>query len=344
MSFWQSWLKKPQTLWLRKALFQVHLWSGILLGIYIVVVCASGSVIVFRNDFYDILLARVHVKPSGPLLKKDELRRVVEQAHPGKRILAIKPGRDKVEAAEVSFSGGRWLDGWWSDDRLIDPYTGREMGPGVARWFHILAWFSDLHGKLLLGATGMTINAIGGILLMAVCATGLVVWWPGIAAWKRALLLRGGVGWKRFTWDLHGVTGFWIFGILFMWGFTGAYFVFPDPVRAVVNTFTPVLPPPLTQAQIAANNAPVPFPQGPRPRRRRPLTLGGKILRSFSNAHYGNFGGWPVKLLWVVLGFAPVVLFGSALVMWWNRVLNPWRKKIYRPASGAKPAPAQVEV
>ncbi|MEQ1886147.1 MAG: PepSY-associated TM helix domain-containing protein, partial [Bryobacteraceae bacterium] len=58
-------------------------------------------------------------------------------------------------------------------------------------------------------------------------------------------------------------------------------------------------------------------------RGRRPLTTGGKILRGFSSAHYGNFGGWPVKIIYMILGFAPVLLFGTALVMWWNRVLAP---------------------
>ena len=40
---------------LRKLVFQIHLWSGILLGLYVVVVCASGSALVFRNDIYDWL-------------------------------------------------------------------------------------------------------------------------------------------------------------------------------------------------------------------------------------------------------------------------------------------------
>jgi len=35
-----------------------------------------------------------------------------------------------------------------------------------------------------------------------------------------------------------------------------------------------------------------------------------------------------VKVLWVVLGFAPVVLFGTALLMWWNRVLSPLARRL----------------
>jgi hypothetical protein len=112
-----------------------------------------------------------------------------------------------------------------------------------------------------------------------------------------------------------------------MWGLTGGYFVFPQPFRAAINLFTPIIPPPAPQA---APNLLSPSPDrlqsaaGPRPLpRRRPLTLGAKILRGFSNAHYGTFGGRGVKILWVILGLAPAVLFSTALVMWYSRVLAP---------------------
>ena len=50
MSFTERWLRRPQSTWIRKAIFQIHLWSGIGLGLYIVIVCVSGSAIVFRYD------------------------------------------------------------------------------------------------------------------------------------------------------------------------------------------------------------------------------------------------------------------------------------------------------
>ena len=32
MTYWQEWLRQPQSVWLRKAIFQVHMWSGIGIG------------------------------------------------------------------------------------------------------------------------------------------------------------------------------------------------------------------------------------------------------------------------------------------------------------------------
>jgi uncharacterized iron-regulated membrane protein len=166
--------------------------------------------------------------------------------------------------------------------------------------YHWLSWLGKLHGSLLMeDAGGMTANAVGGFLLAGLCRTGIIVWWR-----SAALAIRRKAGWRSFIFDLHGVVGFWTFAVLLMWGLTGGYFVFPQPFRAAVNFFTPISPP------------------------RRPLTLGARILRGFSFAHYGNFAGWEVKLLWVILGLAPAVLFSTALVMWYYRVLAPALRRL----------------
>jgi uncharacterized iron-regulated membrane protein len=266
---WLKWLRRPKSTWIRKVVFQLHLWSGILLGFYAVVVCASGSAIVFRNDIYD------------------------------------------------------WLE---SGGKAVS-YKGT--------LYHWLSWLGKLHGSLLTEGAGMTVNAIGGFLIAALCLTGMIVWWPGLGSWRRALTIHANVGWKRFVFDLHGALGFWTFAVLLMWGLTGGYFVFPQPFRAAITLFTPIDAPPALRpavpnlvsatvdgSQSTAGRRPLP--------RRRPLTLGARILRGFSLAHYGSFGGWGVKTLWVILGLAPAVLFSTALLMWYSRVLAPAMRRLRR--------------
>jgi len=335
MTLGQSWLRNPKKLWLRRAIFQIHLWSGIILGLYVVVVCVSGSAIVFRNDIENVLSQRTQVAASGNLLNREQMRQSVQRAYPDYTIRSIKPGRFSNEATEVTITRG-----WWDTRRVFDPYTGKDIGPSPALLFRSLRWMGDLHGNLLLGPPGLRANGIAGALVAVLCFSGLVVWWPGIASWRRSLWIRGNVGWKRLNWDLHSAIGFWTFALLLMWGLTGAYFPFPAPFRAVINIFTPI-DPPLTQQMVrpqqvyvvppvgaaagGSNTAPVPLR-----RPRRPRTRGQNILRGFSLAHYGNFGGWPLKALWVILGFAPAVLFVTAMLMWWNRVLSPLAAKFLR--------------
>jgi len=46
LTVWHRWVRHPQKVWLRKALFQVHLWSGIALGLYIFLMSVTGGVLV----------------------------------------------------------------------------------------------------------------------------------------------------------------------------------------------------------------------------------------------------------------------------------------------------------
>src|SRR5688572_18683235 len=43
-------LYAPQHLWMRRALFQVHLWAGIGVGLYVFVIGVTGSVLMFREE------------------------------------------------------------------------------------------------------------------------------------------------------------------------------------------------------------------------------------------------------------------------------------------------------
>lgn len=50
MSTWQQWVQRPESLWLRKCLFYMHLWVGAGVGLYIVLMSVTGSLIVYRNE------------------------------------------------------------------------------------------------------------------------------------------------------------------------------------------------------------------------------------------------------------------------------------------------------
>jgi uncharacterized iron-regulated membrane protein len=321
------WLRHPQNLWLRRAVFQIHFWSGLILGLYVFLVCATGSILVFRTELYDLLLAKTKVVVSGDPLTTQQLTEAAQRTYPGYTVQNITPGRFPSEAADIVLTKG-----WHHKDRVFDPYVGRDIGPSVWIYYNILHWASDMHGNLMMGDNGLIANGAGGFLLAMMCITGMIVWWPGTSRWLRSMTLRRGETWKRFNWNLHSVIGFWTFSLILMWGLTGAYFVFPQPFRAVIGVFTTINPPrpprPPQVAQRLGNGAVMRGQAQIRRGPRRPPTKGQKILAGFSAAHYGTFGGWPVKALWVMLGLAPPMLFLTGLLMWWNRVLGPAARRL----------------
>ena len=332
MTFRDRLLRRPQTLWLRKALFQIHLWAGIAVGLYVVAISISGSAIVFRNEIYKYWWPGPKLVPiSGPRLSKDQLKKVVHATHPGYSISYIWESKRPNEATEVWIERDGAKPGK-TIGRLVDPFTGQDLGASRPWYIGTIAWMSDLHTNLLAGDTGRKVNGVLAIFVTALSVTGLMIWWPGAGRVRRSLKIDFRSNWKRLNWDLHSVVGFWMFAIVFIWGVTGVYLVFPRPFQIVVNHFSPlkvymiqteVEQPAVTAPIIRVADSSAPSP-APRRRRRGPPrgSNGDVFLRWFYYLHFGNFGDWPVKAIWVLLGLAPPFLFVTGAIMWWNRVLS----------------------
>lgn len=350
MSFAEQWLRRPQNLWLRRALFQVHLWTGIGLGIYVLLISVSGSAIVFRNEVYNKFGSKPTIVGShGPHLTDDQLKEAAHKAYPGYAVTFIWKPKDPSQATEI------WMDrNGKQKQRLFDPFTGKDLGPSVPLIIRVVAWMSDFHTNLLFGEKGRLINGAGAVFLTLLSITGAIIWWPGVKNWRRGLTIQRKANWKRINWDLHSALGFWTFLFIFMWSFTGIYVVFPTPFQKLINSFAPLdyyrL---VSQTDAPDTHTPVALAPGtsfvlvadsgktdiPRPRRRfRPrYSAGDKIVRWFTYLHFGNFAGWKTKALWAVLGLAPVFLFFTGVLMWWNRVLSKEARRL-RHAPGPLPA------
>jgi uncharacterized iron-regulated membrane protein len=368
----------PRRHWLRRALFQIHLWAGLGVGLYVCVSSISGSALVFHEELGEIAQARLRNLPAAgiagqPRLTLDEAASAVKRALPDQPILSIAPPRHDTAPFEAGVYKGRY--------RLIfvHPVTGEVTGP-VDAGGPVISWLHELHANLLSGGTGRWVNGIGGGMLFLLCVTGLVIWWPGRGKWARALKVDTRAGWKRLTFDLHNATGVWLLIPIAVLAITGSSYTWPRQYRAVISWFSPVTPAPAPKSDVAS--------PGPRPtldalvdqaraldpgahivrvatpgRPDQPYTVftspgaahgpgdltryffdqhSGKLLqvvlpgpRSAGDRlaawigplHTGNFGGAGIKVLWLILGLAPAVLFGSGFLMWWNRVVTRrWRE------------------
>lgn len=295
---WRRWMRQPQTVWLRKAVFQVHMWTGLGVGLYIVAVTVSGSLLVFKAGVNSLFVPATVVSVSGPRLSEEQLRKAVEGRYGMFQVAEIEMPRRADRPAEVTLVSGRY-----KQFRLLDPYTGADLGLAGDETPFIL-WLIELHDNLLGGETGRKVNGAGAVLLIVMCLTGLVIWWPGIANWRRGLMIKRGVSWKRFNFDLHSMMGIWTVALLFLWAFTGAYFAFPETFQTVADYFEP--PESLDPTETAVNE---------------------RLFAAFVRLHFGRGLGDPaystfISWLWVIAGVAPAVLLTTGAVMWWQRVIR----------------------
>ncbi|HEY6507147.1 MAG TPA: PepSY domain-containing protein, partial [Vicinamibacterales bacterium] len=88
------WLRRPQQVWFRRALFQIHLWLGLALGLYVVVLSVSGSVLVYRIELNTYVSApRAMLREGVKPMTADQIRDAAARAYPGWTVTGVFEGR-----------------------------------------------------------------------------------------------------------------------------------------------------------------------------------------------------------------------------------------------------------
>jgi uncharacterized iron-regulated membrane protein len=316
LTVWQRWIRQPQKIWLRRALFQLHLWSGIALGLYILMISVTGSVLVYRNELYRAATPEPIVsKGSGPRLTDAQLAEAAKVWYPGYRVVKIIRPLNLDQAVDVWLRRGDEIK-----ERMFDPRSGSDLGASVPTGIWLVSTLLDLHDNLLAGPTGRTVNGVGALALLALAVTGLAIWWPGIKTWPRSLTLHRGVGWKRWTWHLHSMIGFWTLGFTLVFALSGAYLGFPEQFQDFADRLEP---------PTAANAG---------------VRIVDRVIYWLAFLHFGRINGIGIpcsgpglcdqttKAIWAVFGMAPAAMFLTGAIMWWNRVLGPRLARARRAA------------
>lgn len=383
-----GYINRPHTLWWRKALFQVHLWLGIIIGLYVIAISLSGSVLVFKQSLLNDTPKLSESSVRGPATW-GQLVDVALRANPGSRLANIDMRSTERRVVPIGLA----LDGT-TVTVFVDSFTRNIVKQEDLKKKH---WFVEsmlaLHTTLLLGAGGAVAVGVGGVLLFVMAVIGLVLWWPGIRSWKRTLRINWHSRWTGITFDLHRTFGFWCFLLVFMWGITGAYFIFPRPVHQAIKVLSPM--PSLEQRPSDWRQGDAILPVDDfigRAQRMYPLdklayvfmdvdrphgevqvymslrpsvpmeqledevvfqpatgailmntssvhwTAGERLSLGLYSAHFGDFGGWLLRIAWALLGLVPVVLVITGYAMWWNRTLKKkWAKLTKREAVATGP-------
>jgi len=295
MTWQEKWLRQPQTFWFRRVVFQIHLWSGLAIGLYIVAISISGSILVYRSELRQAYEPETRfVSISGERLTEEELTHHATQAYPHHQVARIILRDDPARAATVTLT-----QNGSPTQLLFDPYSGADLGHRLPLPYRLTTWLLDLHDNLLYGEIGRRINGLGAIILTLLAGSGVVIWWPGVLTWRRSLQVSWRATWNRFNWTLHSALGAWFVLFVAMWGITGIYLTIPEPFNLVADTIEPV-----DEETF------------------EPRTV-DTILYWIASVHFGRFGGIKTKIIWFIVGIIPVILFLTGTLMWWNRVIRP---------------------
>ena len=199
-SLWRRWVDRPQRVWLRRALFQIHLWLALGLGLYIVMISLTGSAVVFRREFSLWMVPRSVPAAVGTPLSGDDLRHAVERAYPSQTVVAVREPRRRDRPVSVTLErAGK------TTDRLFDQYAVKDLGSSFPPFLRTVEWLVDLHDNLLGGETGRAINGVAALLVTGVLVSGVVIWWSNVSLVQTKLSGANLTGCRVYgvsAWDL----------------------------------------------------------------------------------------------------------------------------------------------
>lgn len=260
MSLLREYLRRPRKIRLRRLSFQIHLWVGLILTLYLIMIGLTGSILVFREDLEKLagLNPWSNLHTSGRPADPADVIANVRAAFPQARLISLQ-APTALNPVYVAVMQGRGRN-FGIGGIAIHPATAQVLGRMPRRLPPNWAWLAfvrSLHATLLLGIKGREVNgALAGALLL-INLTGLVIWWPGLKLWPRALSVDFARGWRRVNFDLHRALGFWTIVIVSFWGISGVYFGWPGETKRLVDRISPLVsavPPAVT---IEARESPV---------------------------------------------------------------------------------------
>lgn len=228
----------------RKLWLKIHRWVGLTVGLLLVLLGLTGSLLVFDHAIDEWLHPEVLLtEGSGEPAPLTEVVAAAEGALPGDathHAHAIVSPRVANGVWTAWIQTGSEAAPQWTLVH-VDPYTAQFTGSRV--WGEdLMSWIYKLHYTLHGGDAGMTIVGIAGIVLMLSVATGIYLWWPLWSnSWRAAFAVRRDA---RLHYDLHKTFGIVSGLILLVVSFTGVYMEFPEYVKPLVTVFSDETQPP----------------------------------------------------------------------------------------------------
>jgi uncharacterized iron-regulated membrane protein len=207
---------------MRKRVWQIHSWLGLICGLFLVLIGLTGSLLVFSHELDALFHPRmVRVEQTGPRLSFDHLLREVNRQLPGYEVVGwpISANPHAADAVRVRQRGHpEWTRAY------VNSYTGQVLGHGEWRGT-VSDWLLELHYSLFLKTWG---TAVCGVVAVGFCILGLTGIWLYWVFWRSFFSLRWGKSVRIFCSDLHKAVG--ISSVVFnlILGFTGAWWNLPS--------------------------------------------------------------------------------------------------------------------
>jgi uncharacterized iron-regulated membrane protein len=206
---------------MRKRLWQLHSWLGLVAGLGLVVIGLTGSLLVFHEELetlFNPALVRVEPVAAGRL-PLDTLLAHAQRQLPNHEITGWLVQHDAShhladQLYVIRHGRKEWLIA------TLDPFTGKLLASPRLGTSTLTGWLLELHYTFLADHTG---TFIAGLFAVMLCLLGITGVWVYREFWKHLLTFRWRRGARLLFSDLHKFVGITSVAFNLILGFTGAY-------------------------------------------------------------------------------------------------------------------------
>ena len=207
---------------LRRILFWIHLSAGVLAGVVVLVIAATGILLAYRPQLLRWPSHNYKVASSERLSLVDLITKVPAQSAMPSSLTLL---REEDAPAELSYGKERIV--------YLNPATGQVLGESR----ELPAFFAEVEElHRWLGASsenrpiGEAVTGVCNLVFLVLILTGPFIWWPREWTWnnlKKIVLFLGGLKGRALYWNWHNVFGIWCVTPLFLIVLTGTIMSYP---------------------------------------------------------------------------------------------------------------------
>lgn len=195
---------------MRKIFLKLHLYASLLVGVFIVILGITGSIMAFEPELIRVFHPGLSfVKPQSQSLSLADISASVTKAFPNVHIQAYVLATSPNISYQVVTDQGLVYLNQYSGEIL-----GFQRSPDFVE--RMLNFIHQVHQRLAMTShaqAGEEIMKWVGVVTLFLLVSGLYLWWPA-----KRMKVQGRASSRRFWFDLHNTVG--IFSLVFLLALT----------------------------------------------------------------------------------------------------------------------------
>lgn len=191
-------------------LFRIHSFTGLLSGIFILLMSLSGSALVFHEELDSLQQPAIQQQAGLPLLSVDSCYRSLQKEFPHAQISSCMLAENTGQPFIFSVYDSSYRKGTQTMQVFVHPQTAQVLafrGAGKDREHNFMAWLTVFHNSFHLKKKGEWLLGVFGLLFLVSLCTGIIHYRKKIVPvllFKRPLYRRN---------NLHQLIG--VYALLF---------------------------------------------------------------------------------------------------------------------------------